>query len=156
MHKIFNINLLLINLFLILFLVGCKKESVVEPTSLLFILTDTSAYYPGDDLSIIINTGSGLPTDSIMTQSQPQPLNTVTPVYPETARKSNTEGDVWIKLLIMSDGSVKRGFVLQTTDIVFNKPSLTAAMQWTFTPAKVNGKNINVYVSIPFKYRLNK
>jgi len=38
---------------------------------------------------------------------------------------------------------------------LFNQPAIDAAMKWKFTPAIMNNGPVAVWVSIPFKFRLN-
>jgi outer membrane biosynthesis protein TonB len=39
---------------------------------------------------------------------------------------------------------------------LFNEVAVAAAMQWVFTPAVMNNGPVAVWVSIPFKFKLNQ
>jgi TonB family protein len=133
----------------IVFITGCTDESSPVAVPVTSVVTNDSAYFSNDDFSFY-------PTDHYdSTLTAPQPTAVTTPQYPEEARRQNIEGDVWIKMLILSDGTVKRCYVLQSTNSLFNKGSLAAALQWRFRPAERNGTPAYCFVAVPFKYRFN-
>lgn len=126
---------------------GCTDESSPVAVTATMVVTNDSAYFSNDDFSFY-------PTDFYdSTLTVPQPTSAVSPQYPEEARVKNIEGDVWIKMLILNDGTVKRCYVLQSTNSIFNKGTLAAAIQWRFSPAQRNGTPAYCFVSVPFKYR---
>lgn len=129
--------------------VGCSTKSIVHHGSL--IITENAAYYSDDDQSIRVEAGS-----ADKDAKAPQEVKQVPPNYPEDARKKSIEGEVQVKMLVMKDGTVKRPMVSQTSNSIFNKAALFAAMQWTFNPAEVNGRKINAWVLVPFNFRINK
>lgn len=122
-------------------------KPVLNPRSL--IVTNESAYYSNDNLSITIAAGSDR-KDLL----SPEAIKRIGPIYPEEARNEGVEGEVQLKMLVMADGIVKRSIVLTSSNPIFNRAALVASMQWTFRPAMTNGKSINAWVSIPFRFRL--
>ncbi len=99
----------------------------------------------------------GPPPDFVPVEKQPQPLpgNNPAPVYPEIARRAGVEGTVWVKIWVDKEGNPKKAQVLKSDAELFNQPAIDAAMQWKFTPAIMNNGPVAVWVSIPFKFRLN-
>ncbi|MFA6540914.1 MAG: TonB family protein [Bacteroidota bacterium] len=97
------------------------------------------------------------PADFVAVEKQPQPVNgsTPAPVYPNLARKAGIQGTVWVKIWVDEKGNPRRADVLKSDDEIFNKPSIDAAMKWKFTPGVLQGKPVAVWVTIPFKFKLN-
>lgn len=100
----------------------------------------------------------GPPPDFVPVEKQPQPLpgNNPAPVYPEIARRAGVEGTVWVKIWVDKDGNPRKAQVLKSDAELFNQPAIDAAMRWKFTPAIMNNGPVAVWVSIPFKFRLNQ
>lgn len=95
--------------------------------------------------------------DFIPVEKQPVPVRNPGPVYPETARRTGLEGTVWLKVFIDEYGNPKKAEVIKSDNGIFDQPSIDAAMQWKFEPAKLpSGKTVAVWVTIPFKFRLSK
>lgn len=125
------------------------------------------------------------PPDFVPVDKQPQPItgNTPAPNYPELGRKIKMEGMVWVKLLVNEEGNVTKVDVIREsytrldsigllTEIPksdekrireetykakdeFTAAATSAAMLWKFNPAVMNGQKVKVWVSIPFKFKLD-
>jgi TonB family protein len=87
---------------------------------------------------------------------QPVPVKQVNPEYPKEAKRLNIEGTVWVKCLVDNNGSVKKAEVLKADAKLFIEPAIDAAKQWKFTPAQRDGKPVETWVTIPFRFRLEK
>ncbi|HVN48769.1 MAG TPA: energy transducer TonB [Bacteroidota bacterium] len=96
------------------------------------------------------------PDTFIPMEVEPAILLRTMPVYPELAMKANLEGTVFVKMLVIKDGTVKKVFVEKSTEEIFNAAALDAAKKWVFRPAMMNNKPVAVWVSIPFKFYLKK
>lgn len=96
------------------------------------------------------------PPDFVPVERHPQPISgkNPAPLYPEEAKKQKLEGTVWIKIWVDKKGNAHKAVVLKSDAEIFNQPSIDAALKWKFEPAMVKGKPIDVWVSIPFKYKL--
>lgn len=141
-----------LTILLIMLLPSCKENAPTEPEGRTLILTDSIACYSDDDLSReYAFDGDSAAFANVI---PPQAATRVSPVYPDKAAREGTQGDVFVDALVMGDGSVIRAVVWLSTDIIFNRPSLEATMKWTFIPATYNGDRINVWVRIPFHYRM--
>lgn len=79
----------------------------------------------------------------------------VQPPYPEIPLKAGVEGTVYVKMLVTKEGKVKHAEVAKSTNNIFNQPAIEVALQWKFTPAIMNNGPVNVWVTVPFKFRLN-
>jgi TonB family protein len=74
--------------------------------------------------------------------------------YPKKAKDNKIQGKVHIKALVDLDGSVEKTRVIDGPDI-FYEESLKAAVKLKFTPAKVFGKTVKCWVTVPFNFVLN-
>ncbi len=98
----------------------------------------------------------GPPADFVPVEKNPVPVKQIAPAYPEIARRAGVEGTVWVKIWVDKEGKAKRAQVLKSDAELFNQPSIDAAMKWVFTPAIMNNGPVAVWVSIPFKFKLNQ
>ncbi|MEX0324727.1 MAG: energy transducer TonB [Puniceicoccaceae bacterium] len=76
------------------------------------------------------------------------------PEYPEIARIKNIEGTVIVEALVDEEGRVFAADVVQSVCKDLDKAALEAVSQWTFDPAKKDGKPIMKVVQIPVKFNL--
>ncbi len=84
----------------------------------------------------------------------PRPIETPKPQYPEVLLRTGIEGTVFLNLLVTEQGTVKKVKLMKTDADLFVQPATEAAMQWVFTPAKMNGKPVSVWVAVPFSFRI--
>ena len=84
---------------------------------------------------------------------KPHPIDIVTPVYPEEARKEKIEGKVILKVVVNVDGSVSDVSVLEGPE-VFRQVAIDAALQFQFKPAEHNGKVVPVKIVMPIEFSL--
>jgi protein TonB len=96
------------------------------------------------------------PADSIPSRPIPEATKQVQPDYPEAARRDSLEGTVWLKVYIDEKGRVIQASVQKSDNEVFNEPALAAARKWTFKPVMQEGKPVGLWVSIPYKFKLQK
>ena len=146
----------IINIFLIALVTGisCKKVNIVSPKPVTLIVTDTTAYYSDDDLSIPYEINYDSDTYSRIVK--PVVITEVSPKYPEEAGIHGWHGDVFVYALVMNTGIVKRCHIYYSVDNVFNKPSLTATMAWIFKPATLDGNAINIWIGIHYHFLLSR
>ena len=96
------------------------------------------------------------PDSFISVEKMPIPITQITPEYPSLARRSGVEGVVWVKILVNKDGKSKKAFVQKTDSDILNESALAAARQWMFTPAMMNSGPVAVWVSVPFRFKINR
>jgi peptide/nickel transport system substrate-binding protein len=117
-----------------------------EDTSTVVMATET------DTMPEIILAPTPPPRPSVITRTKP--IKEVSPKYPESARAIGATGRVVIRILVGTDGKVKKANILSS----FGNPAceeaaLAAARQWEFTPATRDGVPFEQNVSIPFDFR---
>jgi protein TonB len=94
------------------------------------------------------------PLPSEWVEELPDPVTRVKPDYPDIARNAGMEGTVLVRALVGLDGRVRRAEI-ERSSVMFDEPALAAVRQWTFTPAKSNGKAVLAWVRIPVKFTLH-
>jgi TonB family protein len=97
-----------------------------------------------------------LGSDSIRVDQIPEPLLTTQPKYPQIAVRKDLEGEVFIRLWVKKDGTIRKAKAMITSDEIFIEPSLNAVMDWKLTPAKKDGKSIEVSMFVPVKFKLQE
>ena len=95
------------------------------------------------------------PPDFVAVEKQPQPVKTPGPVYPEEARRGGIEGTVWAKIWVDEEGNARNAVILKSDAEILNQATIDAAMNWKFKPAIMKGKPVAVWVSIPFKFKMD-
>ncbi len=87
--------------------------------------------------------------------TEPKILTKVNPVYPEEARKKGLEGLVVCEAIITAEGTVSSLKILKSSDEAFDQPTIDALMQWTFEPATLHGRPVDVIYILTVRYRLS-
>ncbi len=96
----------------------------------------------------------GPPPDFVPFEKGPQIVKKVQPVYPEIARKAGLEGTVWVKIWVDKQGKSKKVVIQKSASEIFDQAAVDAAMQMVFTPAMMQNGPVDVWVSIPFHFKL--
>jgi protein TonB len=102
----------------------------------------------------------------------PVPIKRVEPKYPESMLKDSWESNVYLKVFVDIDGNVASAKIekidgsspneLQGEQEVaaakkeFQEAACTAVKQWKFTPAQMQGKQVAVWITIPFRFKIYK
>lgn len=76
----------------------------------------------------------------------------VWPDYPEEARLAGIKGDVWVKVLVQTDGKVKKAVIIKSDSEIFDQPAIAAALQWEFTPAIMNKVPVACWQPLLFRF----
>jgi TonB family protein len=96
------------------------------------------------------------PQDYVPYDTAPDAIKKVQPKYPAAASKDSIEGAVWLKLWIDETGTVAQVNIVKSNAEGFDEPAIAAAKQWTFKPAMKDGKPVAVWVTIPFRFKLQE
>ncbi len=123
--------------------VGCTDQRTPGPKQ--EQVTSPSLSEAGPGINEVINVNE-FPT--IVTR--------VNPVYPEDAKRKGIEGTVLIKVLVSKDGTVKQAVATEGKDRneSLEQAAIDAVKQFTFTPALIKKQPVEIWVSIPFKFKL--
>jgi TonB family protein len=77
------------------------------------------------------------------------------PLYPQEARKKGYEGEVVLRVEVLSDGRVGQIEVKSSSGYeTLDRSAITAVKQWKFIPAKKGESAISYWVNIPIKFQL--
>ncbi len=94
------------------------------------------------------------PAEFVPVEKYPEPIKIVQPKYPEIAMRAGLEGSVFVKAWVTKEGKVKKALILKSDAEIFNQPALDAAYQFVFTPAIMNKGPVDVWTTIPFRFKL--
>jgi protein TonB len=85
----------------------------------------------------------------------PLKVHDVRPTYPESMRAAGREGIVPIEAMIGRDGHVASARVLSAqVHPDFAAAALEAVRQWRFTPTLLNGKPVDVVMTVSVTFKL--
>ena len=102
--------------------------------------------------------GSGEEEEEIlefyMVEQKPELVHSVSPAYPEIARKAGLTGKVFLKFLVDKAGRVSNVTVLRGQEI-FRQAAIDAILKFKFKPAQQNDKPVSVWMTQPISFRLN-
>jgi TonB family protein len=92
----------------------------------------------------------------VETDRFPECIRSVLPVYPESARKNRSEGEVWLQVLVDENGKVREASVYKKsgTKVGFEESAVGAAWQWEYRPAISNNKPVAVWIIYVLKFKL--
>jgi hypothetical protein len=127
-------------------------------TSLVFSQSDENleGVYIGSDVAYRGASEESLgtpPPDYVEITQEPQIIFKKEPIPVLDADGSVIEGNVFLKLWVGADSVVKKAVLLRADNQNLVRSSLIAAIQYRFSPAIINGKPVDVWMSVPFKYR---
>jgi protein TonB len=87
--------------------------------------------------------------------TQPKYAENPKPTYPQEARKRGYQGEVILRVEVLSDGRVGQVEVKRSSGHeILDRSALTAVKQWKFLPAKRGENTIPLWVNIPIKFQL--
>lgn len=84
----------------------------------------------------------------------PLKIKNVPPVYPQIAITSHTQGVVILDATIGTDGKVKDTKILRSIKQL-DDAAVAAVRAWEYKPTLVNGKPVQVIMTIPVNFTLN-
>lgn len=81
-------------------------------------------------------------------------ITTITPSYPDMARRAGISGQVQVQVLISEDGRVIEAAVLNGNPML-RRTALDAARRWVFSPTRLSGVPVKVQGILTFNFTLN-
>lgn len=82
-------------------------------------------------------------------------IRSVHPVYPDDARAQHVEGDVKLRVVVGTDGSV-RSVVALSGPLLLQAAAMNATRQFQYTPAQLNGQPIESIQTIDIAFKLQR
>ena len=87
----------------------------------------------------------------------PKIVNHVQPEYPASAREDKIEGTVILNTVIDERGRVRNPTVAESSgNAELDRSASDAVAQWTFQPATLDGKPVEVYYTLTIRFALDK
>ncbi len=99
------------------------------------------------------DTAARLHGDQAWVRFLPEVLERVAPDYPKEARRTRTEGTVWVRALVGPDGAVRDAFVVSGPPAL-RDASLDALWRWRFQPALDAGRPTAAWIVVPVLFTL--
>jgi protein TonB len=84
----------------------------------------------------------------------PEKINAPQPQYTEIARKARIQGVVIVQAIIDKQGQVTNVKILKGLPMGLSEEAMAAIKRWTFKPATLNGKPVDVYYNLTVNFRL--
>ncbi len=85
---------------------------------------------------------------------KPEKISSPPPSYTEIARKARIQGVVIVQAIIDKEGNVTNAKVLKGLPMGLDDEAIKAIKRWTFKPATLNGKPVDVYFNLTVNFRL--
>lgn len=95
----------------------------------------------------------GPPPEFVAVERQPEKIAGADPDYPPNLRTAGIEGRVVVRTWIGRDGRVKDVQILRSDNDGFNANAIRAVCEWRFTPAVQAGHPVEVWKTIPVRFR---
>jgi TonB family protein len=86
--------------------------------------------------------------------ARPMPLHTPKPEYTEAARKARIQGIVIVQLILDKQGRVTHAEALRDLPMGLTESTLETVRSWRYEPATLNGKPVEVYMSVTVNFTL--
>ena len=86
---------------------------------------------------------------------KPQVQKQAQPSYPSAARRAGKEGYVVAEFIIDANGATTEIQIKQSSDPVFNQPSIEAIQKWRFTPGKKGNRVVKTRTRVKLPFQLN-
>jgi TonB family protein len=86
----------------------------------------------------------------------PRPLNSPDPEYSEEARIAGLQGKCVLSLVVDSEGKPQEVRVSRSLGKGLDEKSIEAVRNWTFEPARKNGKPVAVRINVVVTFRIGK
>jgi periplasmic protein TonB len=87
---------------------------------------------------------------------KPRPRKQAPPIYPLDAKRRGLSGYVVIGFVIDERGRIINEKILQSSDPIFEKPTLTAVSTWEYTPPMKDGKAVKTRFKMRIPYNIDE
>lgn len=104
---------------------------------------------------LVVSPLAASPADRATVQPA-QPVTTVAPKYPYLERRAEAAAEVTVVFTVDAAGKVGRADVVLTSNSDFNKATLAAIKQWTFVPARKDGKPVEARLQQTFVFSVHE
>ncbi len=95
------------------------------------------------------------PYDSTQLDNVPHTRLQVPPAYPYEASHDGRRGEVLVRFTVDEAGRVLNPQVIQSTDSIFEAPTLRAVAKWRFEPGRRNGRAVRFQMAVPVRFTVS-
>ena len=85
---------------------------------------------------------------------KPEPKRQGAPRYPAGARREGLEGFAVAEFIVDEFGNVSSVEIKQSSNPVFDQPTIEAISRWTFTPGEKDGRVVRTRTRVKIPYRI--
>ncbi|MDP2969190.1 MAG: TonB family protein, partial [Deltaproteobacteria bacterium] len=129
---------------------GSKKEERIVLASL---GNPVSSVNPSEKPRVAMKSPSL--SESEIVFAQPRYSENPKPLYPQEARKKGYEGEILLRVEVLSNGRVGEIEVRRSSGHeVLDRSAVAAVKQWKFVPAKKGETQVPLWVNIPVTFQL--
>lgn len=110
-----------------------------------------------DDTKLPDKSGEELPSsdDFVKLTKTPEMITETTPIYPKKAKEKGTEGEVWVKALILKDGSVHEALIAKSSGSkLLDNSALKAGLKNRYKPGYQGEKPVACWVTYKVSFIL--
>lgn len=105
-----------------------------------------------------VNNEYGKTLKFVVYDDPPVPIKQIRPIYTDLARRSGIEGDVWLEVEVLADGTV--GAIEVKKSLLsgpggLDEAAIKAVRQWKYSPATSGGKPVACWVTFPVSFSLD-
>jgi len=79
----------------------------------------------------------------------------VSPAYPEIYRKTGTEGDVLLEVIVDQAGKIDEYRILKSDGDLFSEAAVSALKKFRYKPGKMRGNSVKFKIIERFRFKLN-
>ncbi|MEM1222624.1 MAG: energy transducer TonB [Verrucomicrobiota bacterium] len=87
-------------------------------------------------------------------ETKPQPRKQGAPRYPATAKRKGLQGFALAEFIIDENGNVIDVEIKQSSDPIFEKPTVEAIRDWKFTPGEKDGRAVKTRTRVKIPYNI--
>lgn len=98
----------------------------------------------------------GNPVGFALLDNSPRTRFQAAPVYPYSAKRDGTSGEVLVEFVVDETGSVLDPRVVRSSNPVFEESSLRAVAKWKFEPGKRDGRVVRFRMTVPVVFTLSE
>nr|MDK2850900.1 periplasmic protein TonB [Candidatus Cloacimonadota bacterium] len=95
------------------------------------------------------------PVNFVPYDEPPVVIGSISPVYPEFARKNRIQGTVVLEVEVLRDGSVRNIRVRKSVPGGLDEAAIEAVRKVKFQPARSSGQPVDVLLIVPVEFKLN-
>jgi len=95
------------------------------------------------------------PANFVPYDDPPVVIGSISPVYPEFAKRNGVQGTVVLEVEVLKDGSVRNIHVKKSVPGGLDEAAIEAIRKVRFQPGKSSGQPVDVLLIIPVEFKLN-